>query len=98
MSIEGRYMDNIISFPIGKYKVKAGLYNYDGNHPELSVYIEDENGCVLQDICLVRNHVVNTEQEISDNDVDCIVWADSGNEDYTNKFVIPIWKFEEDAK
>lgn len=64
----------------------AELYNYDGEHPEIVVYIEKDM-IVHQDICLVRR---NKE----DSDIECIVWSDCEDEDYTHKFKIGIYKEE----
>jgi hypothetical protein len=62
----------------------AELYNYDGNHPEISIYIQ-EGGIASQDICLVRpSEDANKYSET----VECLVWGDECSEDYTDKFVI----------
>ena len=63
----------------------AELYNYDGNHPEISIFIQRENGIISQDICLVRPSE-DTSKALGT--VECIVWGDEHSEDYTDKFII----------
>lgn len=70
----------------------ADLYNHDGEHPEINVYIE-KDGMIYQDICLVRPHE-NEMCEQETNLIDCIVWGDKDDEDYTHKFVIGIYEEE----
>lgn len=71
----------------------AELYNYDGKHPEIIIYIE-KDGLIYQDICLARPHErVDCAQE--DYSVDCIVWADKNNEDFTDEFWIQMYNEEE---
>ena len=63
----------------------AEVNNYDGENIELCVYVEAENS--MQDICLIREGVKN--------DVECLVWADPNNEDYTDFFNIGKYESEE---
>lgn len=70
----------------------AELCNYDGNHPEICVYIR-KNGIILQDICLVRPH--EGPNLIQENDsIDCLVWGREDNEDFTEEYHIGIWEEE----
>lgn len=62
----------------------AELYNYDGNHPEIAIFIQ-EGGIAAQDICLVRP---SEDASKSSGTVECLVWSDECSEDYTDKFVI----------
>lgn len=81
-----------IHFKLGDLLVSAAVSNYDGKHPELSVCITDKDGIVIQDICLVRTHVVSDVlQNTVDTKVDCLVWSDCDTEDYTDKFVIDVY-------
>ena len=80
-----------IELPNGKQLV-AEYLNFDGKHPEISICIE-ENGTPTQDICLVRPHF-NEDIEIEGDDIDCIVWSDEYDEDYTHKFVIKQYEEE----
>ena len=89
-------MENKVSIqlPNGK-EIVAEYCNYDGEHPEIAICIQ-ENGIAVQDICLVRPHCdENFDVDPNSDDVDCIVWSDEYNEDYTHKFVIPQYKEEE---
>lgn len=77
----------VIKLSNGK-EIVAELYNYDGNHPEIVVFI-DENGLVMQDICTVRPRLdYNYDVDPTSSDVECLVWGDENDEDYTHKFVI----------
>ena len=81
-------MENKTSIKLADGKeIVVELYNYDGDHPEIVVFIE-ENGAVVQDICMVRPR----EDTM---DVECIVWSNEYSEDYTHKFIIHQYKEEE---
>ena len=92
-------MENKLYLNIGNGKniVVEKLDWHDEFPNELAVYICDENNVVLQDICLVRQHYernnVNECAKVDDR-IDCMVWADCEDEDYTHKFVIDQWKDE----
>jgi hypothetical protein len=86
-------MKNRIAIKLNDGKeIVAELYNYDGNHPEIVVCIQ-ENGMAIQDICLVRPH---EENDVRNGDVDCFIWADEYSEDYTDNFIIPQYIEEEE--
>ena len=75
------------------FELVAELYNHDGNHPEIIVYVE-KDGMAHQDICIARPH--ENERCIQEVDmIDCIVWGDKDNEDYTHKFVVGVYEEEE---
>lgn len=86
-------MENKIKINLGEnLELVAELYDYDGSHPEITVYIE-KDGIVHQDICLVRPHEgPSGEQEV--NLIDCLVWSDKNDEGYTSKNVIGIYEEE----
>lgn len=71
----------------------AQLCDYDGNHPEIVICIQN-NGIAEQEICIVRPHEEDCER--IGTDIDCLVWADENNEDYTHKFIIPQYKTEDE--
>ena len=72
------------------HKTETGLFN------EYSIHIEEKDtGLVHQDIALVRASVGEDFQPIPDS-VDCLVWGDSDDEDYTHKFAIKLFKHEEE--
>lgn len=69
----------------------AELYNYDGDHHEITIFIQ-ENGVAAQDICLVRPcEDVSKASET----IECLVWGNEYSEDYTDKFVITQYKEDE---
>lgn len=85
-------MENKIVIQLNDGKeIVAELCDYDGNHPEIAVCIQ-ENGVAIQDICLVRPY---EEDDVQNGDVECLVFGDEYSEDYTHKFVIPQYKEEE---
>ena len=87
-------MENKIRINLGEnLELVAGLYNHDGDHPEIYVCIE-KDGIIHQDICLVRPHE-NAKCVQETDRIDCIVWGDKDNEDYTSKYVIGIYEEEE---
>ena len=69
----------------------AELYNYDGNHPEITIFIQ-ENGVAAQDICLVRPC---EDASKASGTIECLVWGNEYSEDYTDKFVITQYKEDE---
>lgn len=95
-------MENKLVIPFGNHKIVAEIN--DNNLPEipieLNVYLTDSDGCIIQDVCLVRPHydyIRSKEEFKTDNDfVDCLVWGESGNEDYTEKHVIGVWEEDEE--
>ena len=86
-------MENKIRINLSEnLELVAELYNYDGDHPEITVYIE-KDGVVYQDICLVRPHEgIERVQEC--NSIDCLVWADKDNEDFTTEYWIEMYEEE----
>lgn len=80
------------------HKLVAELCDPGGDTPpEITVYIQDEKGVVLQDIALVRAKekeptVVDTENV----GAEVLVWADEFTEDYTNRFIINEYNNEEE--
>ena len=94
-------MENKLAIPFGNHKIVAEIN--DNNLPEipieLNVYLTDSDGKITQDVCLVRPHYdyIRSKGEFeTDNDfVDCLVWGDSDDEDYTDKHVIGVYKEDE---
>lgn len=80
------------------HKLVAELCEYNSViPPAIAIYFQDEKGVVLQDIVLVRAK----EKEISVIDdvnvgAEVLVWADETDEDYTNRFKIDEYNFDEE--
>lgn len=93
-------MSDRIELPIGNNKLVVYVNDWQDQLPkEIFVCIEDENGVLTQDICMVREHYhfdPNKGSFKRDNTlVDCRVWSDSDNEDYTHEFTVSIDNKEE---
>ena len=73
-------------------KLTVELYNYDGEHPEICVFLKNTKEEIIQDVCMVR------EQEADGNKIECLVWADEMNEDYTHKFTIKQYDWNEESE
>lgn len=86
-------MENKIRINLGyNLELVASIYNHDGKHPEIEVYIEKDM-MIHQDICLIRPH--EGKNFVQENDaIDCLVWGDPNNEDFTDEYFIPIWEEE----
>ena len=70
----------------------AVLDNYDGDHPEIEIFIR-ENGMATQDICFIRP---SEDVSKSSGTIECLVWGDECSEDYTDKFIIEKYSTEEE--
>lgn len=96
-------MDNKIMIKLSNGReLIAELDNYDGEHPEIVVYIQ-EDGRIFQDICLIRPHQNDMTiedqllEEEKDGDIDVLVWEVEYDEDYTCKHIIhQYYECEED--
>lgn len=78
------------------HKLVAELCEYGGEiPPEITVYIQDEEGIALQDIVLVRakEKAISVVDDINVG-AEVLVWADETTEDYTDKFQIDEHNFE----
>ena len=94
-------MNNRLEIQIGNKKLVAEINDWSADAPsEIYVFLEDENCLVSQDICMVREcFSFNPKQknfEINSEFVDCFVWGESDNEDYTDKFCIGVRENEDD--
>ena len=94
----GYGMENKLTIKFGDYEIVAEIDNRNGPAipPEMIIYIRDKNGSIVQDVCLVRPHYEFVERkrdfEVNNDYVDCIVWADSYDDDYTDKLMIEVYK------
>lgn len=73
------------------------VQKYDSDHPVSEIVItldEKDTGVVIQDIATIRQTFDEDSNDVTPDSVDCLVWADSCDENYTNKFTIPCYKEE----
>jgi len=87
-----------MSIDIGS--VNLTVEKYAGDHPvqEIVICLEDKaTGVILQDIAVVRQAVDASNNEATPDTVECLVFADSDTEDYTDKFLINSHKFDSDV-
>ena len=100
-------MENKLEIKFGDKKIVAEVNDWsDGGPNELTVYLCDKDNCIIQDICLVRPHYEIThydvngkiyEFETNNEFIDCLVWSNSDEEDYTHKFVIGVYEEDEEC-
>ena len=93
---------NLVEIPVGDNKLIVQVNDWnDGMPKEIFVSLVDKDGGYFQDICMVREHFrynKNTEEfEVNSSFIDCKVWADSDNEDYTHEFTIGVYEEEEEC-
>ena len=64
-----------------------------GGVPEVVICLADKvHEEVVQDIVIVRPAIREDNREAIAGKVDCFVWSDCGSEDYTDKFVVQLYK------
>jgi hypothetical protein len=90
-------MENNIEIQIGNRKIVAFINDWEDELPkELYVCIVDENNNFVQDICMIREHYSynadNRDFQIDCNSIDCRVWANENNEDFTDEFLIKLYE------
>lgn len=83
---KSRNAKDIITIPFDDTKdIVAEKYSYDGEHTEITIYFSDKSdGTVFQDIALIR-------RSERDDCVECLVWGNENNEDYTDRFDIHLY-------
>ena len=88
--------------PFGEHEIVVEIDDRNSPEipPEMIIYIRGKRNNIVQDVCLVRPHYEfnrKTKEFETDNDfVDCLVWADSDDEDYTHKHVIGVYEEEDE--
>lgn len=92
-------MEKKLVIPFGNHKIVAEISDVSPEIPnELWIHIRDQEDKIVQDICLVRAHYnyIRSKGEFETDNafVDCLVWGDSDNEDYTDKHVIAVYEEE----
>ena len=54
---------------------------------EFVIYFQDKKtDCITQDVITVRR--ITEDNKILNNSIECLVWTDDSDEDYTHKFLI----------
>ena len=95
-------MEQKLVINCGKFRIVAEIYPNNGTDipPEMCIYLEDQEGKWVQDICLVRKHLQYDAKTMQfktyDNLLDLLIWGDSDSEVYTHHQMIAIHDFEED--
>ena len=94
-------MERKIEISLGENKIVAEIYDADCPEfpPEIYICLKDKDNVMIQDVCLVRPHYTiggEYEATINNNFVQCIVWGDQESEDYTEKHIIGIHKWEDE--
>lgn len=74
------YRATEMDIPIGKNKLLVIEKNHYEGSVEMRIYIQEiSTGVGLQNVALIRN---------SGKSVECLIWGDANNEDFTDRFVI----------
>lgn len=86
-------MSNRLEIPIGDKKIVARIFEPEIEPNELEVFIEDQNGHYLQLVCIVRqNFYTQIDDQIEclmdDSRVQCLIWEDGDDEDFTQKLYV----------
>ena len=94
-------MKNSLIIPLGDNKIVAEIYDADYPEfpPEIFICLKDKDDVMIQDVCMVRPHYTigdKYEATVNNNFVQCIVWGEPENEDYTDKHIIGVHRWEED--
>lgn len=94
-------MNNRLEIQIGNKKLVAIVNDWSDELPnELCIFLEDKNGAIMQDICVVREHYhFNAKAgkfDIDNNFVDCLVWENSDYDDYSHQYCIGVREDEDD--
>ena len=85
-------MLNKFSIPLANNYRLIAEQNSGEFDKEIFVGIEDENGRYVQDLAVIRpTYSCSNENIRFDSDkFEILVFGDSGDEDYTDKFVVPL--------
>lgn len=81
-----------IHVDLGFATLVAEKDEYDG-YKEIVIGLQDKNGNYFQDLALVGNQTVVNQNQVKqvDNETVACVRADVFSEDYTNKYVVPMY-------
>jgi hypothetical protein len=79
-----------IELDIGFGKLVLEIYHQsDAPNPECTISLESEDN--IQDICMVR------KSETKPKTVECLLWTDKNDENYTHKYEIGMYEVEEES-
>lgn len=98
--------DSKLTIKLGDREIVAEIYPAEVDESgeevlpaELCVYIR-KGDSVEQDICKIRPHSRYIPKkgkfEVDNDFVECFVWHDSNSEDYTDEFVIGVYKYDDE--
>ena len=90
-------MEKKLVIQFGEYQIVAEIYDVDPNAPpELWVHVRDKDDCIVQNICTIspwtRYNLTTGEFETINNYMCCRVWGNSLNGDYTDRYIIGVYK------
>ena len=84
----------VIEFGNNKIVAEIDDNNLPEIPPELRVWVEDNNGNFIQDICLVREHYSYNRNDYTFDwnceSIDCLVWGNPNTEDFSDDFTIGV--------
>ena len=80
-----------IKLDLGFANLVAEVYNSDYPVSEIVVCLKDADGIPVQDIAIIRQTIVDDKKQDA---VECLVYSDELDEDYTHKFSIYCYKEE----
>ena len=88
-----------IRIPLDDKRNIVAEANHDDVPDEMIVYVEDSRThAVLQDICVVRAKTDLRREKVNPDLLECLLWADADDEDYTHRHVIKTVAAEEYAE
>ena len=71
--------------------VELGVGEYD---KEISIYLETDEGAIIQDLAIIRPTYKAEQGRIKFNSdsFEILVWGNEQSESYTNKFTVPLYR------
>ena len=82
-------MKKKISLPLTGGKKMVAEINPDPDYKEIWIYLEDENGCVTQDLAVIGEKYSYTDEGVSPEEGYVLrVYADKDSEDYSDSFEV----------
>lgn len=88
-----------IRIPLDDKRNIVAESNHDDVPDEMIVYVEDSRThAILQDVCVVRAKTDPRREKVNPDLLECLLWADADDEDYTHCYVIKTVAAEEDEE